>query len=381
MDDPLVVMTWDHPRGRRPVEVCAARWEADHPGTHIVVETRSLADFEHYPIGELAQRCDLVLYDHPFVGTAAQEGVFIPLDEWLERDFLEDQRTHSVGPSYASYAWEGRQWGLAIDAAAQVAAFRPDLLESAGYRLPSDWDELQHLGAHLPAHTLGMALNPTHAFASFLTLLATLSEEGGWDGREPLDRARGDEALGRLKWLWERAHPRSRRSSPIDILEHMSGSDEIWYAPLIFGYVTYAVAGHRPKRVRFGPIPAARGAILGGVGIGVSALRTKNRRTALNFAEYLVSAKIQSGPYVRNGGQPGHRSAWEDQEVNQELNRFFVDTLPVLDRAYVRPRYAGYQILQRRGELYLHDALTAKSSSGAILAGLDEIFFPSTHTH
>ncbi len=376
MTDPLVVMTWDHPRGRRPVEACAALWMADHPDTRMVVQTRSLADFEHYPIQELAQRCDVVLYDHPFVGTAAQEGAFIPLDEWVEPNFLEDQRTHSVGPSYASYAWDGHQWGLAIDAAAQVAAFRPDLLENAGYRLPSDWEGLQQLGAHLPARTLAMALNPTHAFASFLTLYAALAADADWDGREPWDRVRGDEALGRIKWLWELAHPLSRRASPIDILERMSGSDEIWYVPLIFGYVNYAAAGHRPKRLRFGPLPAARGAVLGGVGIGVSALRTKNRRQALSFARYLVSAKIQGGPYVRNGGQPGHRLAWEDQEVNRELNRFFVDTLPALDGAYVRPRYAGYQTRQRCAELYLHDALTVKSSNRAILAGLDAVFSP-----
>lgn len=379
MAEPLVVMTWDHIRGRRPVEVCAAQWKLDHPGQHVLVQTRSLADFEHDPIQELARRCDLVLYDHPFVGTAAHDDIFLPLDDWIIPEFLEDQRTHSVGPSHASYEWNGHQWGLAIDAAAQVSAYRPDLSESTDYQVPRSWDELEHFAAHLPPQAMGMALNPTHVFATFLTLLAAVSGGEGWDGRSPIDSVLGNEALGRLRWLWEQAHPLSRASSPIDVLEAMGADDGIWYVPLIFGYVNYSVAGYKPHRICFGAIPASHGAILGGVGIGVSALRSENRAAALEFAQYLVTGSIQGGPYVRSGGQPGYRDVWEDELVNVDRANFFKETLPVLDGAYVRPRYAGYQTLQRQAELYLHDELASKSPHPSILAGLNKIFSQSTH--
>ncbi|KAB7619320.1 carbohydrate ABC transporter substrate-binding protein, partial [Verminephrobacter sp. Larva24] len=55
-----------------------------------------------------------------------------------------------------------------------------------------------------------------------------------------------------------------------------------------------------------------------------------------------ASAPVQSGLYVENGGQPGHRSAWLDVHNNQLTNDFFVNTLPTLEQAYVRPRYSGY---------------------------------------
>lgn len=371
MNEPLKIMTWDHRRGRGPIDYAALWWQQKHPNDRIEVYTRSLADFEHYPIGELAREYDLVLYDHPFVGTVAHSRVFVPLDEWMDAEFLGDQAGHSVGPSFASYRWDDHQWGLAIDAASQVSARRQDLFEDHGLFLPKTWDQV----AELFDRGVALALNPTHVFATLLTLTAGLGD--GFRG-DVVDWEPFQDALNLLKWLWGHAHPMSRSSSPIEILEYMSCHDDVVYSPLIFGYVNYAHPGYRSNLVRFGPIPAPSGipagAILGGVGLGVSAARGGNRALALTFAEFLASPGYQSGSYFSQGGQPGYLAAWQDPIINRAASGFFEDTLEVLEGSYVRPRFAGYQTLQRQGEQFLHQALTQGESHRAIVRGLESIF-------
>src|SRR5204863_4174837 len=94
----------------------------------------------------LATRYDLLVIDHPWVGHAAASGVLVPLDQHLPADFLADQAANSVGKSHESYQFEGHQWALAIDAAAPVSAYRPDLLERAGKAVPATWEEMIALG-------------------------------------------------------------------------------------------------------------------------------------------------------------------------------------------------------------------------------------------
>ncbi|WP_204313473.1 hypothetical protein, partial [Klebsiella michiganensis] len=59
-------------------------------------------------------------------------------------------------------------------------------------------------------------------------------------------------------------------------------------APLIYGYVNYAIAGFRPHLVAFADIPTAgnngpMGSALGGTGIAVSAF-SEHRQAAVDFA-------------------------------------------------------------------------------------------------
>jgi multiple sugar transport system substrate-binding protein len=80
---------------------------------------------------------------------------------------------------------------------------------------------------------------------------------------------------------------------------------------------------------------------LGGTGLAIS-LKCQHRELAVEYARYVASATCQRTLYTEVGGQPGHRAAWLDAGTNQLTNHYFRDTLPALDRAYVRPRYDGY---------------------------------------
>ena len=107
------------------MEACARGWSLRHSDVAISWEARPLADFGDQPLEEVASRYDLLLIDHPFCGAAEVAGVLRPLDELLTPEELVALAADAVGPSHDSYAFNGHQWALAIDAACQVSAVSP----------------------------------------------------------------------------------------------------------------------------------------------------------------------------------------------------------------------------------------------------------------
>ena len=98
----------------------------------------------------------------------------------------------SVGVSHPSYAFDGRQWALAIDAATPVAAFRPDLLAQA----PRDWAGVMALARQ---GRVGFALIPINALMTFMGLARNLGASVAEDAGLPRPRGgrRGAGASGR----------------------------------------------------------------------------------------------------------------------------------------------------------------------------------------
>ena len=79
---------------------------------------------------------DLVVFDHPFIGDIARGRLMVPFDDYLSGDQRSFFEADSVGSSWQSYARDGHQWALPIDAACQVASYRPDLMSPYG-QVPS----------------------------------------------------------------------------------------------------------------------------------------------------------------------------------------------------------------------------------------------------
>jgi multiple sugar transport system substrate-binding protein len=345
-------MAFDHPRGFAPMKAATEKFQLSNPSARISWDARSLKDFEDYPIENLAERYDLIMMDHPFIGSCVKSKALVPLDEHVSAEYLNDQERHSVGPSYQSYSWEGHQWALAVDAAAQVSAYRPDLLEARNLRVPETWDEMFELVEALPEETkIGLTLNPTHSFCTFITLCANINENEALKEATGVDLSVGEEALNFLRRLVPVIHEVSLRADPIQMSELMSRSNEVAYVPFMFGYSNYARPGFAPHIIHYTDIPSTRsepsGSVLGGVGLAVSAY-SEHRQVAIDFALFVAAQECQRGIYFESGGQPGHRAAWTDPTVNQRASGFFEDTLRTLDLAYLRPRHVGYPAFQGR---------------------------------
>lgn len=361
MTEPVVLrgITWDHERGIGGLRATAEAWAKREAGVRVEWTVRSLQAFADQPVDVLAERFDLMMIDHPSIGYAVARRCLVPLDEHLEATYLEDQAASSVGASHASYAWEGHQWALAVDAAAQVAAYRPDLFERTGASVPRTWADV----VALPEAGLALALPaiPVDAACAFLGL------SNAPDG-EPPDAEGAAEALATLRRLLSVAHGASPSWNPPTALETMASSDDVAYIPLAFGYSNYARPRYRPNLIRFAP-PPGRGT-LGGAGLAVSA-RSPRVGDAVRYAALVAEGITQRTIYFDGGGQPGHRSAWTEPAVNDAASSFFADTLDAVDGAYLRPRHEGFLVFQDRAGRAIHAWLRGDDDGRPLIEELD----------
>jgi multiple sugar transport system substrate-binding protein len=149
-------------------------------------------------------------------------------------------------------------------------------------------------------------------------------------------------------------------------------------APLIYGYVPYAVAGFRPHRLGFADMPVVGGdgpvgSALGGTGIAVSAFSTE-REAAIDFAYWIASGDVQRGPYAAAGGQPGHAAAWEDDAINAATGNFYRDTRATLEGAWVRPRHDGYMTFQQQASDRINEGLAGRQDAAQVVADINRLF-------
>uniref|UniRef100_A0A372IST7 Extracellular solute-binding protein n=2 Tax=Paracidobacterium acidisoli TaxID=2303751 RepID=A0A372IST7_9BACT len=351
----------------------AQRFEEMHAGLSITWETRSLQSFADEPLEVLAERYDLMVIDHPSCGRAASGGFLRPLDEVMAAAVLEDQAKHSVGESYASYVYEGHVWALPIDAATPVSLRRTDLLERAGEAAPHTWEELMGLARKGLVAAAGLAID---SLMHFFMLCQALGEEPfTTDGRVASD-AVGREAMRRLRELLLLCPKGCLHANPIAIWNVLSTSDSAAYCPFAYGYSNYSRRAYAEHVVEAGELVTLDGTVLrstlGGAGLAISA-RCSDVATAAAYAQYVASERCQKTLYFDAGGQPGHRAAWLDAEVNRRSNGFFEKTLPVLDRAWVRPRFDGYLTFQSRAGERLHAYLREGGAEGPVMEAMNEM--------
>jgi len=83
---------------------------------------------------------------------------------------------------------------------------------------------------------------------------------------------------------------------------------------------------------------------------------------------------VQTSLYFDAGGQPGHRRAWLDDEVNRRSGDYFRNTLASLDQAYLRPRFNGYLQFQEIAGPVVHEFLSDGISARETLARLDRLY-------
>jgi multiple sugar transport system substrate-binding protein len=365
----LLGVTWDHVRGYGGLRAAAEAYRADRPDVQVTWETRSLQAFADQPVEQL-ERYDLIVLDHPSIGEAVAREALAPFED----DAGEDAA--GVGRSSESYVWEGRRWALPVDAAAQVAAYRPDLLELAGVTRPETWGDVGRRAQALRKHgmTIAMPAIPVDVICAFLGI-----SRASFDGDRVVERDAGRRALSILQDVLSLAHPMSLTSNPPAILAHMAANDDIAYCPLTFGYVTFAHGSDGRRAVRFGPGPEWSGT-LGGAGLAVSS-GSSSADEAIAFARFTCSPDVQRGAYVEGGGQPAHRTAWTDPGVDAAANGFFSSTLPALDRAYLRPRFDGFLSFQDDAGAVIHGSVRNGTDPDATLDRIDKLFRGSQEVH
>jgi len=335
-------ITWGHSRGITPLLAFSQRFTELYPDTEVVWDKRSLQQFADYPIEKLALDYDLLIVDHPWVGCAAATGCVLPLDEYFTETYLAEQLRNSTGLSHISYKYDGHQWALAIDAATPVASYRNDLLLRHQVSVPQTWDEILALAKDGKIAVPGI---PIDILMNFYMFCIAHGKEPFQNDEEVVDKQIGIAAMETMRDLYQLVDTKMFACNPIAVAELLGGTDDYWYCPFAYGYSNYSRKGYAQHLVSYTDLAYFNNkrfrSTLGGTGLSVSAT-SKHKEQALLFTKMIVSGKCQSGLYVEHGGQPGHRTAWVNADVNNMTNNFFSQTLPVLERAYMRPRYNGY---------------------------------------
>lgn len=364
-------MTWSHPRGYDPMLACSKIWQ-DKTGVAITWEKRSLQDFETFPVEELAAAYDLIVIDHPHVGQIMRENCLLPLDDAAYTDEIAAIAAGTVGRSYPSYNWQGRQWAFPIDAATQVQAYRPDRLSAP----VADLAEFVTLAAKGKAI---LPMRPPHSLMTFITLAAHLGTPCSIEGPDFIGKAAGEAVLDWMARIVAAMDVRCYEMDPIAVLDLMSQPDSPYdVSPFVYGYVNYSFAGFRPARIAFADMPVIdgrmpNGSALGGTGIAVSA-RTQAPEEAKAFARWIAGGPVQAGIYAASNGQPGHSDAWVSDAVNGAALDFYRNTRATLEGAYVRPRHDGYMAFQSEASEMISDGLRTGERHTVLVEKLNRRF-------
>lgn len=368
-------ITWNHSRGFLPMVATAQRFSELHPHVQITWEKRSLQQFADFSIQELAERFDLLVIDHPWAGFASKTNSIVPLDKYLPAEYLKDQEKNSVGASYESYNFNNHQWALPIDAATPVASSRPDLLIEKGLSLPKSFGELLALADQSLVAFAGI---PIDVLMNFYTLCCSLGEDPCQTDDVVISKEIGLKALDMFRQLASKIDESNFNRNPIQVYEAMTLTDEIAYCPFAYGYSNYSRNGYARKPLHFHDMISLDGktnlrSTLGGTGLSISS-KCKELETAVEYAKYVGSATCQQNLFFESGGQPGHLLAWKNAEVNRQSHNYFSNTLPALERAFLRPRYHGSMFFQDHAGDVVRDFLMKGGNEQQVLTDLNNLY-------
>lgn len=369
----LTGITWNHSRALPPLVATAQRYEELNPGVRIKWEKRSLHEFGHASLAQLADRFDLLVVDHPMMGAAAEALIDV-------RQGLDDEEHHRVGhlyigPCLESYEYAGALFALPIDAAAPAASFRPDLLMQADLECPSNWNELLKLAS------LGKVRMPGFPADLFLNWMGLCVSHGSPCAIDQETLFQYDMALMSLEDLRNLASympPAIYDWNPITLYEAMASGNDFAYCPFAYTYSNYSRRGFGANLLKFAnPVSTsqrlAMRTVLGGTGIAISRMCAA-RQDALRYCRFTASPDVQRDLYGPSGGQPAARAAWNDAMLDESTQGFFSSTRSSVETAYVRPRYRGYIALQESAGAYIAQYLQGYIRARDTIESIDRLY-------
>jgi multiple sugar transport system substrate-binding protein len=383
----LTGLTWDHPRGYRVLDALAGTLE---PDVSVHWQRQPLEGFESRPLRALADDFDLLVVDHPGLGEAVRDGALLPLDEVFAEPELAGWRAGSVGASYDSYVLGGRPWALPLDAAAQVAVARPDLMDAR----PASWEQACQAARAQPTT---LCLGGPHALLMFSAICvaagagpapadaAAAGHRGAWDRRATGDpgpfvtEEAGTAALEIMSDLLAHADRALSQRNPIGVLDAMAADGGPAYCPLVYGYVTYQrPLGGEPGSWRLAAFdapagPGGIGSVLGGTGVAITRSAVELGAAAA-LIRTLLSDEVQVSRYAELGGQSSARQAWQHPGADDAGGGFYRATLATVEQAWVRPRFAGYPEFQTAASALVREGLLAGQPHARVVRRINELY-------
>lgn len=376
--------SWSHKRGYQPLIETAKAYHALHPDVCVDWEVMSFHDCYHHSrqeAGAGVYETDLVCFDYPNTGDYAGNGWAIPIDEMATPEQMQDLKQDADPASYQSYIANGQLWGLPIDSATIISAYRPDLLGDDASAVPGNWDTLLELARqyHKPPDRYGFCNQFGGGLGAYLLLegiLAALGHESYTAERAGLDRDKARRGLEIVKSVYELSIPSSEQRDHGLGFAFMRNDDRVALTVATFAYSNY-FGGNGPRQITATDMPVmpetgVRTSNIGGVGLAVHSW-SKHADIAWDYAWFVMNRQTQRNLYVEAEGQPGRLSALRSNQLN-ELRGGFGDLLAnALDNAYVRPNWPGYHYLEAGSDPIMHRFLQGERTAVQTIDALDRI--------
>ena len=327
-------LTWDHPRGYRPLEAFGAAGGA--PDVRVHWDRQPLSGFESEPLSGLAERYDLLIVDHPGLGAAVEAAAVLPIEDVFGARDLSRWRAASIGSTWESYRLHGLGWALPLDAAAQACLLRPDLLTGPP---PATWSEVLEL-----TERAGVVLCVAGPHAG-LTLLAMAGDRSH---NTLLNRDRAVRALELLRAVWRRSDQTAAALDPIEIHELLAGSNDLVCCPLVYSYATYGRSTDGRRQLGWAAAPRlagsdlSGGSTLGGTGLAVTQRAYDRVLSVTTYVRALLATATQLELVSSVGGQSATAAVWHSAAVDASWNGHYSATRAMVESAYVRPRFDGW---------------------------------------
>ncbi|RYD69023.1 MAG: extracellular solute-binding protein, partial [Sphingobacteriales bacterium] len=269
-------------------------------------------------------------------------------------------------------------WALPIDAATPVAASRPDLFAEQGLELPTSFEDLLALA---DKGLVAFAGIPIDVLMNFYTLCCSLGEDPCQNDIEVVSTEIGIKVLKMYRELASKIDKANFDRNPIQVYEAMTLTDAIAYCPFAYGYSNYSRNGYARKALHFHDMISLDGktnliSTLGGTGLAISS-KCEELDVAAKYVEFVGSPACQSTLFFESGGQPGHLTAWKNEEVNRQSQNYFLNTLPALQRAFLRPRYHGSMYFQDHAGDVVRDYLMNGGDELKVLSNMNELYIKS----
>ena len=335
----LRALGWDHPRCMSPMRACAERWR-EMTGVEIDWEARSLEAFGDQPLEEAAARLRPDR-DRP------------PVLRARRRHPLPDAARRAARPLGAGRA-AGRR---GRPQPRLVRLRRPPVGAGDRRRLPGDG------GARRAARRRSRCRRPGAPCSSWPAAgqgrsrcrspLPTPSPAGSASprrtvrSRSPTGRV-SETATATLAELARLGPAEALGWEPPDILGRHddNGRDRLRAADLRLQHLLVA----RPSGPAGSPTCRRSTASPAAPCSAGPAWRSPRRHLqpgpAAEFAAWASGGEAQREIVARTGGQPGHRSAWDDPELDRISGGFYSGTRASIDGAWVRPREEWWPVFQ-----------------------------------
>ncbi len=372
----LVGWTWGHRRAIAPLTAAAAAFHQTRPDITVSWKIRSLQDFEHQALAELAD-ADLIVFDHPHLGTIVADGLLRPLDDVLANVPGGDDAASYIGPSLDSYRLGGQTWGAPIDAATIHALYRADLMAAADVAVPRTWSDVIDTGHRLSGagHRMLVAAQGHHGLLTVASLMSNLGQP--WPTHRAafadIDRATLVTALRLFGAALDAAdRAASLASNAVAVHEAMTTGNAVALCPAAYGYAIYGRSAPALCFADFpgpGDLPHA-GTAIGGGAIGI-VNATQHADAAAEFVAFLTTAPTQADILAPAAGQPARRECWATPAG--PAMRPYHAVHATLESAWIRPRFAGYSGLEAGMGRTLEAALRARQAPTAIADALLKI--------